>query len=153
MNILPEASKYPGRTFDLCIMHGVKRTGPALITPSVFKDGGAICTGIQKLIQRVYIELSTPANSMRFQEDRGCDFFQDLLSAKDTDAVKTAFLFAMMDVKKQLQSEEDDTWPDDERFKDAELIDATFFGTTLSAAIRIINMSSESADIILPIYL
>lgn len=153
MNFLPEVSKYPDRSFDLCIMHGVKRTGPSLITASVFQNGGAVCTGIQKLIQRFYIELLTPANSMRFFEGRGCDFLKDVFNAHSDEEVKTAFLFALMDVKLQLQSEEEDDWPDDERFLNAELIDTAFFGSTLSAAVRVISRSKESAEIILPIYL
>ena len=152
MTISRKLSKYPDRSFDFTVMHGAAKTGSTLVDFSLVKDGGAVCTGLQKLIQRYVLCLMTDVGSMIFNSRRGCSFMKSIMQARDEDAVTTAFQFARMDVAQQLQNEETDDMPDSEKYASSELLDVSFFGDTLSIAIKLQSVSGDSSDIILPIY-
>ena len=152
MTISRKLSKYPNRSFDFTVMHGAAKTGSTLVDFSLVKDGGAVCTGLQKLAQRYVLCLMTDIGSMTFNSRRGCSFMKDVMRARDEDAVATAFQFARMDVAQQLRNEETDDMPDSEKYGSSELIDVSFFGDTLSIAIELQSVSGDSSDIILPIY-
>lgn len=152
MAIFHKLSKYPDRSFDFVVMHGAAKTGSAMVDFSLIKDGGAVCTGLQKLIQRYVLCLMTDLGSMTFNSRRGCSFMRNIMQANDEEEVTTAFQFARMDVAQQLRNEETDDMPDSEKYASSELIDVSFFGDTLSIAITLQSVSGDSSDIILPIY-
>lgn len=152
MAISHKLSKYPDRSFDFVVMHGATLTGSSMVDFSLVKDGGAVCTGLQKLIQRYVLCLMTDVGSVLFNTRRGCAFMRDVMRAVNEEDVETAFQFARMDVAQQLRNEETEDMPDSEKYASSELIDVSFFGDTLSIAIKLQSVSGDSSDIILPIY-
>lgn len=152
MTIARKLSKYKGRGFDFSVMHGAALTGNTLVDFSLMKDGGAVCAGLQKLIQRYVIHLMTDLGSMKFNPDKGCKFMESVMRATNEEAVETAFQFARAEVAEQLRNEETDDMPDSERYGTSELIDVSFFGGTVSIAIRLESVSGDGSDVILPIY-
>ena len=152
MNTLFTLRKYPGRTFDLAVMHGGAESGETPITLSLFHGGGAVCTGIQKLIQRFFILLTTPVGSMTYAPARGCSFLQSASRSRTEQAVQIAFRFAVAAIKSQLTAEETENQPADEKFSAAELTDVSFFGDTLSIAVSVTSQAGTSREVILPVY-
>lgn len=137
---------------DLALLHGAAEKGETQVAWSLTCGGGGLCTGIQKLIQRFVMLLLTPKGSMKFMPDRGCTFPSAVGQSYSESQVSAAFRFAMADVAPQLKAEEDESMPDDERFRSAELLDITFFGTTLSIAVSLTSRAGSSHEVILPIY-
>ena len=90
---------------------------------------------------------------MTFAPGRGSDFLKSVSRARSEAAVQIAFQFALMDVRAQLKAEETEEVPDDERFRDAVLLDAVFFGDSLSLSIALTSQAGITEEIILPVYL
>lgn len=146
-------SKYKDRSFDISVLHGAVPQGETELDISLFQKGGAVCTGIQKLVQRFFILMVTPRGSMTFAPQRGSDFLKSVSGAHSESAVRIAFQFALMDVRAQLKAEETDSLPADERFQNAELLEAVFFGDSLSLSVALTSQAGITEEIILPIYL
>lgn len=153
MQLNRKLSKYAGRTFDISVLHGAAEQGESGLDISLLHKGGAVCTGIQKLIQRFFLLMVTPAGSMTFAPGRGSDFLKSVSRARSESAVQIAFQFALTDVRAQLKAEETEEVPDDERFRDAVLLDAVFFGDSLSLSIALTSQAGITEEIILPVYL
>lgn len=150
MNTLYELKKYPGRMFDIAVLHGGTPFGEAAVETSLFHERGAVCTGIQKLLQNFFILLTTPVQSMTFAPERGCDFMLSVTGAQTTQDVYSAFQFALADLRHQLS---DSALPLEEQLADAELRDVSFFGDTLSMAITLTSKAGDTEQFILPIYI
>lgn len=146
---------YAGRRYDVLALRGAKAQGEVPLDMSLFDAHtyGEICVGIQKLAQRYTLEFLTETGSMPFRNDRGCQFMRDFrLGRLRTEAdVVTSFEFSDMDVKARLQAEEDDTWPDDERFARAELTKIIVTEPTLALYVSVVSLAGADRKIILPI--
>ena len=128
---------YVGRTIDiLAYFTDNVGTGEVQLEPSLTANntGGHLTTGIQKLAQRFLLELLTERGSMTYAPTRGSGFMRDarlgiMLTPLD---VMTSFSAALTDIRRNLQLEEKDTDPNDERFDRAEIISVALTGGNAS---------------------
>lgn len=146
---------YAGRRYDVLALRGAQAQGEVRLDMSLFDEQtyGEICVGMQKLAQRYTLEFLTETGSMPFRSDRGSQFMRDFrLGRLRSEAdVLTSFEFSNMDVKARLQAEEDDTWPDDERFAQAVLSKIIVTEPTLALYVSIVSLAGLDRKIILPI--
>ncbi len=146
--------QYLGRTFDVMAFQGVTTRREAKLSQELFdtEAAGRICTGIQKLVQRFLLELLTRRGSMTFLPDRGCDFLTQAARGFRTEMdVSVEFALAIVDISRNLQAEETDEWPDDERFADAELTGILLSSSQLSLSIRLTSRAGTSRTFIAPV--
>lgn len=146
---------YAGRRYDVLALRGAQAQGEVQLDTSLFdaETYGEICVGVQKLAQRWTLEFLTERNSMRFRSTRGCQFMNDLrLGRLRTEAdVVTSFEFSDIDIRANLQAEEDDTWPDDERFARAELLKIVVTEPLFALYVNLFSRAGLDRKIILPI--
>lgn len=139
-----------------------KRLGLELFNAST---SGAITVGIQKLAQRWLLEFLTETGSMPGLPNRGTNFMRAARTGQFRTQinVRTQFAAANMTARKNLQAEEYNTMPNDEKFDDAELLSVSILpgadtsqtsGTTaafLSLSVKITSRAGDSRTVILPI--
>lgn len=146
---------YAGRTIDVLAFSGVKEHGEQRLTPELFADGeaGLICTGIQKLAQRVLLELLTAKGSMKGLEHRGCGLVIAMQTGKINTDIQAAqqFTFAAMDATANLQREETDNDPADERIHNINLLSVAFLMGHVSYHVEVISLAGSSRKVILPV--
>lgn len=148
-------SKYYNRRIDVAAFSGGTVTlREVQLSQELFSQGspGQVCAGIQKLAQRFIMELFTIRGSMTFLPDRGCDFLIDASRGfyTELDAI-IAFNLAIVDVARNLQREEDDTWPDDERFASAELISLILSGDRVTLRVKLQSRAGDAREFLAPI--
>lgn len=145
---------YQGRRFDLCALPGARSAGESQLTQSLFVDGGAVCTGIQKLAQRWVLELLTEQGSMALHlADRGCTFMTAVRSGRlrqELD-VSTEFNFSAAEVRQRLLDEETDDMPDDERLESATLQQLSLLPGTIVLSVLITSLAGDAASLVLPL--
>lgn len=133
--------------------------GPVRLTQSLFDEhsSGEICTGIQKLSQRVAIEFLTEKGSMPYLPDRGTEFMTKLRQGRlrtELD-VTLEFNFAIIDIAQNLITEEatytDIPMPDDERFASAELTSIAILADFLQLTMLVTSVAGDSREVIMPI--
>ena len=148
-------ASYQGRKVDVLALQGGTSNVETLLDQSLFgtSNSGQVCAGINKLIQRWVLEFLTEAGSMPYAADRGCQFLTELYGGQLQSLidVETAFMFAAIDVQRNLVNEEDDTWFDDERFDTATLLQATLAGDTVSLSVKISSVAGDSRVVIVPL--
>jgi phage gp46-like protein len=147
-------AQFDGRLYDLSIFQGKKSTGMVRLTQELFGDNsGAICTGIDKLAQRVAIELLTDTSSAPYAGDRGTA----LLSAVRRGELRTetdvymAFSLAAARILQLFRSLELDTDPDDERLTELDVVTLQLEPDRLKLTMRIVTQAGDSREVILPI--
>ncbi len=116
-----------------------------------FMSGREI-TGPEKLAQRFLLELFTETDSMLFSA-RGCDFLsrirsKAMLSEGD---MLAAFHSSMLRVTNNLQTEETDADPDNERFAYANLTSMTITPGNLQLAVTVHNRLNEATSFVFPV--
>ena len=147
---------YIGRSHDLLGYQGGGTAGgdtlltQALATPD---NGGQITTGIQKLAQRFLLELLTEQGSLIYLPERGCDFMAkarlgNFLTPLD---VLSAFSSALVDIRNNLEIEESESDPDDERFLDADAEAVTLNAGSATLHIRITSRAGNTRKVIAPL--
>lgn len=156
---------YADRQIDYLVVN----TGeaPPVGAPEVSLDlfTGTAVAGVRKLAQRWLLEFLTPLGSMSKMRFRGTRFMIDALAGKYRSglSVTHSFAEANMLIQKNLQEEEDDTMPDDERFGSAVL--ENFYtipssdvtkksGTTaiyLYLKVNVTSLAGTSAPALIPI--
>lgn len=128
-------------------------------------NSGFILTGVRKLAQRWLLEFLTVDGSMSKLPDRGSLFMRSAFSGKFRSGlnVRHEFKRAATQIARNLQREETEDMPDDEKLESAELVDytvapSTFVsetsGTTivyLSLRIKINSTAGTNYETILPI--
>lgn len=111
---------YVGRTVDVVCYHGATLNSKRLLTQSLGDSNGdgKVCTGVVKLAQRFLLELLTEQGSMPFLPTRGCTFMTEarLGYFRNQVDILAAFSRARVIIKRNMQQEESDTDPDDERY-------------------------------------
>lgn len=145
---------YLDRTVDVSAFQGASLDGDVRLEQSLIGDeGGLIVTGIQKLAQRWALEFLTEEGSIRYDPDRGCPFVGavrrgELLTELD---VFQAFALSAPIFERNLQNEETDADPDDERFRQADLLSVVVSPTLLIIRVKITSRAGTSRAAILPI--
>ena len=147
---------YLGRTHDLLAYTGGDTAGgETLLTQELATtdNGGQITTGIQKLAQRFLLELLTEQGSLTYLPDRGCDFMAkarlgNFLTPLD---VLAAFSGSLVDIRNNLEIEESESDPDDERFLDAEAESVTLNAGSATLHIRVTSRAGNTRKVIAPL--
>ncbi len=146
---------YANRRYDFLALQNVNLNRESLLGLSLFTDAGAsaICVGVQKLAQRWLLEFLTELGSMPGLPRRGTDFMTLVRTGRlrtQTD-VTIAFNFAAYTVRANLNKEEDDTWPADERLADARLLSVAFLPGYANIKLIIYSRAGTRRNVILPI--
>lgn len=148
---------YIGRTFDLLALRGATPVGSTQLSQTLFdaKNGGEICTGIQKLAQRWVVHFFTIEGSMPFLPDRGNLFLQTARRGHfRTEAdVVAAFNIAAVSLHDELISEETTDMPDDERYDGVQLQSISLDSGQLILLVNIFSRAGSSRKVILPVNL
>ena len=145
---------YVDRTYDVLAYHGGKPTGDVLLDQTFAPDGegGSICTGLQKLAQRFILELLTEQGSIRYLSWRGTTFMAEARQGRIRTQVdmQAALARAFVDLGRNLQAEEIESDPDDERFLRAEVVGIAFVPGEAVVYIQVYSQA-EHATFITPI--
>lgn len=116
---------YIGRTIDLAGYHGIQPVGDVRLVEALSPEGesGAIVTGVQKVAQRLLVELLKETGSQPFWPNEGTVFLTEAREGRfRTQAdVIAAFSRGVVDARATIQAEELASDPADERFVDAEV--------------------------------
>jgi len=114
---------------------------------------GQICTGVQKLAQRWLLEFMTETGSMPGLPDRGCDFMRYVRQGRLRTQLEVQALFssAELDIHRNLQREEYDGMPDDERISSAELLSTAILPGYLQIRVKINNKQGDTREVIVPV--
>jgi hypothetical protein len=122
--------QYAGRTYDVLAYDGGQASGEVLLQQRLAApgEGGKICTGIQKLAQRFLLELFTEKGSIPYWSERGTSFMTEAKAGwlRSQEDVQASLARAIVDVTRNLQTEETGNEPDDERFKSATIASVTY---------------------------
>jgi len=117
-------------------------------------ESGWSCTGIVKLAQRFLLELLTEQGSIFYEPNRGTTFMTDLRFQRVRTTVDAEYSFALglQQAKLQLQLEETDDMPDDEKFGRAELISLTLAPQdTLKIRLNLFSLAGTGVTLVLPL--
>lgn len=145
---------YVDRKFDVLAYSGATAAGKVVLTQElVARQGGEICTGMQKLAQRFLLELFTETGSLKYQPTRGCYFMKqanggELRTPFD---VYAAFSAALVSIETNLLLDETELDPADELYASAEVLALTLAGDTVSITIKLTSQAGTSREVILPI--
>lgn len=153
---MSDSRLYINRTVDLLAYQAENVAGEQLTVQSLHGDGvhsGRITTGIQKLAQRFTLELLTEAGSIKYNPTRGCDFITTLRAGGIQSQIDlfVAFSSALVDIKRNLQAEELETDPDDEKYDSAEILNVTFSPGQAAVYVKINSVAGDSRTVIAPI--
>lgn len=144
-------TNYYQRSIDLSVFQGIKENGMTTVDQTLFNNGGEVCTGIQKLIQRWLIRFLTPLGTVKFHPDWGTSFLSEAPSFHSEIDTQIAFYSAISDVSDQLAEEEDEDMSEDEKLEKVELLSITIHDTGFVLRIKITSQIGESAPLVLPI--
>lgn len=148
-------SDYAGRTVDVAAYKGWApnkntKVEQVLVGPG---DGGQLIAGIEKLLQRFAIELLTEKGTLLYLPLRGCSFMTSARTGywRTGDDVRSSFNLAMLEVTENLQVEETETDPPDERFASAELLAVSLLGDTATMSVNVISQAGTAFTALLPL--
>lgn len=144
-------TNYYNRLVDISIFQGVKEVGIATVDQSLFNNGGAVCTGIQKLIQRWLLTFLTPLGAVKFHPERGTTFLEEASGFRTEIEARVAFYTCNANACEQLRNEEDENMPYDERIDYVDLLDIEIGSTGFSLKVQLYSLNGETAPLILPI--
>lgn len=143
---------YVGRTIDVLAYDGAVARGEVQLEQTLALDGqsGKICTGIQKLGQRFLIELLTERTTMPFRPTRGTDFMYEARIGRFRTQIDvyTAMSRALVDLRRNLQAEESDSDPDDERYLGAEIISVEYVPGEAKIWLRVYSQDANAVAIL-----
>ncbi len=150
------ALDYVGRTHDLLAFHGAAPGSFVLLEEALVPadgSGGYIVAGIEKLAQRFLLALLTITGSKLHRGGDGCQFMLDAGRGRwRTPAdVYQSFYSALVDVRRQLQLDEDESTPDDEVFAGAELTSVELNWPTAKLVVRLDSAAGTSRTFVAPL--
>ena len=145
------STNYHNRLIDVSIFQGIRETGKVTVDQSLFNNGGAVCTGIQKLIQRWLVLFLTPVGTVKFHPERGTSFLEEAAGFRTEIDAQIAFYTCNANACSQLRDEEDTEMLDEERIDRVELDNITIGATGFNLSVRLYSLNGESAPLILPI--
>lgn len=144
---------YTGRQVDIELLQTILRPANLVeVSVSNVSKTPKMVTGIQKLVQRYAMLLLTNLNQVHFAQDQGGDILRLLLEGyvQDKGQLQYAFAFANNLVMSMLNDDDlNDTQygtaPDDERIREATLLDSSVDKGTATAYFRI-QITSQAGD-------
>lgn len=146
---------YIGRTVDVAAFKGWKPNKHVQVEQALVLPGksGELITGIEKLMQRFAIELLTEENTLVYLPERGTDFITSARAGswRTTGDVQASFSLALVNIRNNLQAEESEDDPDDERFDNAELLAVSLSGDSVTLSVKIFSMAGTDFTVVLPI--
>jgi len=151
----PPVSDYIGRTVDHIMLDDMQPSGDVELTQALVKPGesGALVTGIQKLVQRFFLELMTERASFRYLPERGCTFLMEGRAGawRTPVDVEQSFYGSMIAIEQNLITEEDTNDPLDEKFGGAELISVSVNVDRVTMRVRVRSLAGDSREVIYPL--
>jgi hypothetical protein len=149
-------AQYGGRTVDFLAFEDMKVSGDTQLTQALVLSGqgGAVITGIEKLVQRFLLELLTERGSLQYTPDRGTLFITKIRAGmvSTSQALFAVFNAAELELRNTLKMEEDKLIePADECYKQATLLAASLLGDFATLSIQVQSMAEESRTIIYPL--
>jgi hypothetical protein len=154
-NLSANVKDYQGRTVDYLAFDDATAGGDALLSQQLVKPGesGALITGIEKLVQRILLELLTEQGTLEYTPTRGTLFMTRLRTGnvRTSQALFSSFAAAELDVRNNIRLEETSTDPKDERYGSLELLNASLLGDTATLSIRVTSLAGESRTVIYPL--
>lgn len=149
------ANDYVDRRVDLLVLHGGEvSTSPQLLEHALALagTGGTITAGLQKLAQRVYLELLQDIGSEPYFPSRGCGYLAELRSGVVRTPVNllNAFARGVRQVQRTLINEELATDPADERLAGIETLNVVLDGDRAAVSFRVTSRAGDSAVYLMP---
>lgn len=146
---------YANRTVDLVAFQGSKEFGEQLLVQELVGEdhGGNVCTGAVKLAQAFLLKLFKERGTKLYYPNEGNDFMTQANQGQlrvPLD-VLTAFSAALVDIQREFDNDETSDMPDDERFGEAQLIQAIVAPGELAIAFEITTRAGTSTKFIAPI--
>ena len=151
-----KTTDYSGRKVDILALDGAFNDVVFQLDQNLYSSNGSkVCAGIQKLAQRWLIEFLTPAGSMPYMTDRGCDFINKVRSGRirtELDATM-AFNFAKERVGFNLRKEDRaGSFPEDEQYKEATLDGIRVdIGSKLTLSVIIDSVAGDKRVFVVPL--
>ena len=146
---------YTDRIIDLSMFNNVQEDGESLLVQEVAgKDNfGSICTGVQKVAQRVVLRLFTITGSLKYKPNEGCNFMLHMISGRfrSTVDVFAAFAEAKTSIMEQFDAEIQDDDPDEERLEELVLAQVVLAPDFLGLRVRVVTLAGTSRSVIIPI--
>ena len=158
MAITKKTKDYTNRKIDILILDGDYTSKVFSLPQSLYDSAspsGKVCAGIQKLVQRWFIEFMTPLGSMPYFKERGSNFINVIRSGRlrtESD-IKDAFAFANAGVAFNLRAEDaKGEYPNDEKYSNAELLSIKLvIGNQVSLSVRVDSLEGVSRIFVVPI--
>lgn len=148
---MTETPNYYNRSIDLCIYQGIEPGKRVTVDQSLLNQGGSVCTGIQKLIQRWVLRFLTPIGSVKFHPEWGTSFLENAISFNSEIDAQLAFYSANADACSQLRAEETDDMDLDERIDEVTLNYITLTETGFSLGVTLTTLFGTTTPVVLPI--
>lgn len=145
------STNYLNRSIDIAVFQGIKSSGVVTVDQSLFNNGGEVCTGIQKLIQRWLIAFLTPEGSVKFHPEWGTSFLSEAGNFKNEIDAATEFYMCNSDACDQLRDEDTEDLPEDEQLDSVSLDNITVTDDGFSLKVTLTSLAGDSAPLILPI--
>jgi hypothetical protein len=116
-------------------------------------DGGSVVAGVQKLAQKVLMTFLLKRGSKKYRPDDGCDFMTAAARNlwRTTADVEQSFYSARLDVRRQIEEEETDDDPDDERYGDVVLLGLTLSATRVTLRVQVVSAAGTEFTFLTPI--
>jgi len=156
MTVTGSVAAYADRQIDMLAFQNPGIGSLELVDLILVPDGGSgfSIAGIAKLAQRFLIELLTEQGSIPYDTVRGSTFLTELRQGRvrTTPAAETAFYLALDQVKLQLQLEESDDMPDDERYGRTTLDSIVLSpADTVKLRLTLFSLAGTGVTLLLPI--
>lgn len=150
------AIDYVGRTADLLVFHSTDENVNLPVTQAIVPAGrysGYLTTGIQKLTQKFLLALLTIRGSKQYKPLDGCQFMADVRRGRwrTVADVRQSFYSALVDVKRQLQLDENAETPEDEQYAEASLDDVKLTWPDASLTITLVSAAGTSRTFVAPL--
>ena len=126
-------------------------TEPVQLDVAFARRGVKAVTGLQKLVQRYTLALTTNLGSVPFDKGFGTQFWRDIYAGAGQNAgrLRAAFSFASVDAVRALRAEDRDVrygdTPPDERIKSAILLDFDV-DTRTGTVYLMVQLESEAGE-------
>ena len=144
-------TNYYKRSIDLSVFQGIDEKRMVTVNQSLFGNGGEVCTGLQKLIQRWLITFLTPKGAVKFHPNWGTNYVSEAASFHSEIDAEIAFYSANADACEQMRREEDNNMELEERIEKVTLNGISVYDTGFSLSVTVVSRFGESSPLVLPI--
>ncbi len=146
---------YFDRTIDLTAFDGMTAQGEQQLTMRLAApgEGGQVCTGAQKVVQRFLLKLLTELGSDPLEPEDGTEFLTKLNRGEIRNQVDALVVFAeaQLDIRRRLRAEETAADPADERYESAVVESLAVLPGFVQYHLRITTRAGDARQVILPL--